>query len=55
MAKNKGQASSIEDLIKDLMIIQLGLAGLSQHAIREIVGVDIHKVNKIVKHFNQRK
>jgi len=52
MAKKKEQ--SVEDLLRDLMIIQLGLAGLSQLQIREIVGVDIYRVNRIVKHFKKR-
>jgi len=41
------------DLLRDLLIVQLGLAGLTQHQIREIVGVDIHRVNRIVKHFKK--
>ena len=51
MAKKKEQ--SVEDLLRDLMIIQLGLAGLGQLQIREIVGVDIYRVNRIVKHFKK--
>ncbi len=43
----------LEDLIRDLMIIQLGLAGLGQREIREIVGVDIYRVSRIVKHFKK--
>ena len=42
-----------DDLLRDLLIVQLGLAGLTQHQIREIVGVDIHRVNRIVKHFKK--
>ncbi len=42
-----------EELLRDLMIVQLGLAGLRQHAIREIVGVDMHRVNRIVKHLKE--
>ncbi len=42
------------DLLRDILITQLGLAGLTQHQIREIVGVDIHRVNRIVKHFKKR-
>jgi len=53
MAKKKEQ--SIEDILRDLMIVQLGLAGVGQHQIREIVGVDIHRVSRIVKHFKQLK
>ncbi len=54
MAKEKQKKEqSVEDLLRELMIIQLGLAGLTQHQIREIVGVDIHRVNRIVKHFKK--
>lgn len=42
-----------DDLLRDLLIVQLGLAGLTQHQIREIVGVDIHRVNRILKHFKK--
>ena len=42
-----------DDLLRDLLIVQLGLAGLAQHQIRKIVGVDIHRVNRIVKHFKK--
>lgn len=45
---------SVEDLLRDLMIIQLGLAGLTQMQIREIVGVDIYRVNRILKHFGKK-
>ena len=54
MKKQKNEQTT-DDLIRDQMIIQLGLAGLTQHQIREIVGVDIHRVNRIVKHFKNRK
>ena len=53
MPKKKEQ--TIEDLLRDLMIVQLGLAGVGQLTIREIVGVDIHRVSRIVKHFKKVK
>ena len=37
------------ELLQDLIIIELGLAGVPQRDIRAIVGVDMKKVNKIVK------
>ena len=56
MAKGKQKkAEGIEDLLRDLMIVQLGLAGLTQHQIREIVGVDIYRVSRILKHFKNLK
>lgn len=61
MAKaNRKKSESVEDLLRDQneliqkqMIIQLGLVGLPQQTIREIVGVDIVRVNRIVKHFKK--
>jgi hypothetical protein len=32
-----------------MMIVQLLLAGVGQHQIRQIVGVDIHRVSRIAK------
>ena len=56
MPKNREKKpESVEDLLRDLMIIQLGLAGLSQHQIREIVGVDIYRVSRILKYFKKSK
>jgi hypothetical protein len=40
---------STAELIRDLMIVQLGLASVPQAAIRKIVGVSINRVNRIVK------
>ncbi len=54
MAKdNQKKENTTDELLRDLLIVQLGLAGLTQHQIREIVGVDIHRVNRIVKHFKK--
>ena len=54
MAKdNSKKENTTDELLRDLLIVQLGLAGLTQHQIREIVGVDIHRVNRIVKHFKK--
>lgn len=54
MANKKQKKEQItEELLRDLLIVQLGHAGLTQHQIREIVGVDIHRVNRIIKHFKK--
>jgi transposase len=54
MAKeNQKKGPATEELLRDLLIVQLGLAGLGQREIREIVGVDIHRVSRIVKHFKK--
>ena len=51
--ENNKKEQTTQDLLRELLIVQLGLAGLTQHQIREIVGVDIHRVNRIVKHFKK--
>lgn len=55
MARQK-RKQSVEDLlmglveaIRDQTIVQLGLAGVPQQQIREIVKTDIVRVNEIVK------
>ena len=40
---------STAELIRDLMIVQLGLARVPQTAIRKIVGANMNRVNRIVK------
>jgi hypothetical protein len=46
---------SAEEILRDMLIAQLAAAGLTQHQIREIAGVDMHRVNRIVKHFKKLK
>lgn len=53
MAAAKKKVISTNDLLQDLLIVQLGLAGLTQRQIREIVGVDMNRVNRITKHFRK--
>ncbi len=38
------------EILKDLLIVQLGIAGVPQQSIRAIVGCDIVRVNRIVRH-----
>ena len=49
----KRQGQSTEELLQDILIVQLGLAGLAQSQIRAIVGVDMKRVNRIVRHFKK--
>ena len=56
--KGKKERTSEEitiDLLKDLLITELGRADVPQLEIRKIVGCDIVKVNRIVKHINKRR
>jgi hypothetical protein len=41
--------------IRDSQIIQLAVAGVSQHDIRDIVGVDMHRVSRIARRLKTRK
>ena len=43
-------ADAIVEALKDILIAQLGLAGVPQQSIRKIVGCSMHRVNAIVKH-----
>lgn len=47
MARAKAQTT--DDLLRDMLIVQLLLAGIGQLQIRQIVGVDIHRVSRIAK------
>jgi Trp operon repressor len=49
VARAKERQDSVEALLRDMMIVQLLLAGVGQHQIRQIVGVDIHRVSRIGK------
>jgi len=42
-------------LLQDLLIATLGRAGVPQLEIRSIVGVDVVRVNRIVRHMKIRK
>jgi hypothetical protein len=41
---------AIVEILRDILIAQLGIAGIPQKNIREIVGCGISRVNKIVRH-----
>lgn len=53
-AKEKSSDGNTE-LIRTLIIVQLGLAGISQQSIRSIAGCDMNRVNKILKQLNLKK
>jgi hypothetical protein len=38
------------EVLKDILITQLGIAGVPQQNIRKIVGCDINRVSAIVRH-----
>jgi hypothetical protein len=51
----KKNSDLTNDLLRDLLITRLGIAGVPQLTIRQIAGVDIYRVNRIVKHFKKIK
>jgi hypothetical protein len=51
----KSVDSKSTELLKDLLIIQLGLGGVKQEAIREIVGCNMNRVNRIGKWLKPKK
>lgn len=55
MAGKNQKTQSVEDLLRDLMIVQLTLGGVGQHEIRQIAGVDINRVSRIAKLINKKK
>jgi hypothetical protein len=54
MARSKQSVrSGAEEILRDMFIVQLALAGLTQHQIRETVGVDMNRVARVVKHLKR--
>lgn len=52
MSKAK-QSSTTEDILRDMLIVQLALAGLTRHQIRETVSVDMNRVTRLVKYIKR--
>jgi hypothetical protein len=46
MAKD---TSKVEELLQDLIIVQLALAGVPGHEIRKVAGVNMNRVTRILK------
>jgi hypothetical protein len=54
MKKNKQAARpGIEDILRDMLIVQLALAGLTRQQIRETVSVDMNRVTRVVKYIKR--
>jgi hypothetical protein len=51
--RDKKEFDSSAELLRDLLITELGKAGVPQLEIRKIVGCDIHRVSRIVKHIKK--
>jgi hypothetical protein len=53
MPKAKGTEGLLAEIVagqQTQLIVDLALAGLAQHQIRAIVGVDMNRITRIVKH-----
>ncbi len=50
----KRNETAATEILKDLLIVQLGIAGVPQQDIRAIVGCNIVRVNKIVRHLKAK-
>lgn len=48
--KRRRERNDVQGLLTDLLITQLGVAGVPQQAIRQILGCDINRVSRILKH-----
>jgi len=56
MARKKSEVSDEKatvELLKDLLIVELGKALVPQLEIRKIVGCDIYRVSRIVRHLKK--
>ena len=51
----KAPPNDVGELLKTLLIIQLGLAGVSHQSIRAIVGCNMNRVTAVMKHVRQQK
>jgi hypothetical protein len=52
--QNGSRGNSTDELLRDLLITQLGVAGVPQLTIREIVGCGVDRVSRIVKHLKPK-
>ena len=52
--KPKPGSTDATEVLKDLLIVQLGIAGVPQRSIRTIVGCGIERVNRIVRHLKAK-
>ncbi|PJA02565.1 hypothetical protein COX73_00065 [bacterium (Candidatus Gribaldobacteria) CG_4_10_14_0_2_um_filter_36_18] len=56
MSKKNRKISNTDkciEVLQDLLILELGKEKIPQREIRNIVGVDIHKVNRIIKYLKK--
>lgn len=49
MPTRQGANDETTELLRKMLIVQLGLAGIGQRQIREVVGCDMNRVTKTLK------
>ncbi len=55
MAKKKhNHSDEATELMRTMIIVQLGLAGVPQRAIRTIAGCDMNRVTRVLKHIKPK-
>ncbi len=52
MAATGSANDRLIELLENSLIVQLGVAGVPQRIIREIVGCDLNRVTRIVRHIS---
>lgn len=52
--KRKRESNDTVELLRDILIVQLRVAGVRQQDIRTIVGCDINRVSRIVRHLKTK-
>jgi hypothetical protein len=50
----KAKTDPVADAVKDLLIVQLALAGVRGHSIRKVVGCGMARVTQITRHLKTR-
>lgn len=51
--KTSATTAEVVTLLEKQLIVQLGLAGVPQRTIREIVACDLNRVTRIMKHLKR--
>lgn len=49
-SRNSRDTDAAVEVLKDILITQLGVAGVPQKNIRKIIGCDMNRVSAIVRH-----
>jgi transposase-like protein len=50
----RNSRSDADETLRDILIVQLAVAGLTRHQIRETAGVDMNRVTRVVKYIKRK-